>query len=168
MGPQMGDICVSVPNERPAKSGYGMVTDDTISKVEEYLLRSLVAQHRAIPITSETELYRDLRMYGDDLFEMVLWVNREFGVETNLHIASYAPGESPFFRLFRFLAKIVGRRERQYASLKVRDVLSAIETNVGKNVADGSTALRVCVAANQIATRLVPMRPSDQRLWSQQ
>ena len=116
------------PMKEATKSGYhGMVTDDTFRKVEEYLLRSSVAQRRAIPITSETELYRDLRMYGDDLFELVLWANREFGVETNLHVASYAPGEWPFLRVFRFLAKTVGQRERQYASLKVRDVLSAIE-----------------------------------------
>ena len=42
--------------------------DDTFRKVEEHLQKVSVARHRTMLITSETELYRDLRMYGDALF----------------------------------------------------------------------------------------------------
>jgi hypothetical protein len=37
-------------------------------------------------------------------------------------------GRRPHLRLFRLLAKLVGKKERQYKSLKVRDVVTAIET----------------------------------------
>jgi hypothetical protein len=102
--------------------------DDTFRKVEEHLLEVSVARRPAISITSETELYRDLRMYGDVLaFDLVLWAKREFDVEPNLRIGDYGPGESPFLRLFRRVAKLMGAKERQYKSLKVRDVVAAIE-----------------------------------------
>ena len=42
--------------------------DDTFRKVEEHLQKVSVARYRTMLITSETELYRDLRMYGDALF----------------------------------------------------------------------------------------------------
>ena len=103
--------------------------DDPFRKVEEHLQKVSVARHRTMLITSETELYRDLRMYGDALFfDLVLWAKREFGVEANLRIGDYGPGEWPHLRLFRLLAKLVGKKERQYKSLKVRDVITAIET----------------------------------------
>jgi hypothetical protein len=102
--------------------------DDTFQKVVEHLSKVSIARRRAIPITSETELYRDLRMYGDDLvFELVLWAKREFDVEPNLRVADYGPGEGLLLHFFRLMAKLVGREERQYKSLKVRDVVTAIE-----------------------------------------
>jgi hypothetical protein len=68
-------------------------------------------------------------MYGDDLaFELVFWANREFGVEPNLRISDYGPSERPFVQVAQILRKLVGRSERQYKSLKVSDVLTAIET----------------------------------------
>jgi hypothetical protein len=36
------------------------------------------------PITPDTEVYSDLVIYGDVLFELVLWLNKKFGVATNL------------------------------------------------------------------------------------
>jgi hypothetical protein len=103
--------------------------DDTFHRVEEHLLKVSVARHRAILITSETELYRDLRMYGDVLFfDLALWAERKFGVEPNLRVGDYGPGEWPFGHLFRLLARLVGKKEQKYKSLKVRDVITAIET----------------------------------------
>jgi hypothetical protein len=115
LGPLL-DGCRSVLSNWPIRGG-------TLRKVEEYL-----ARFRAGGITPETELYGDLGIYGDDIFELVLWTHREFGVEPNLRIAEYAPGEWPFVRLCRALAKLIGRKERKYKSLKVRDVVTAIET----------------------------------------
>jgi hypothetical protein len=46
--------------------------DDTFRKVEEHLLKVSIAPLRRIPITPETELYRDLGMYVDALaFDLV-------------------------------------------------------------------------------------------------
>ena len=83
-----------------------------------------------MPIGPETELYRDLGIYGDDLaFDVVLWAQREFGVvEGSLRLGDYAPGEHPFRGVLRFLAKLAGKKERTYKSLTVRDVITAIET----------------------------------------
>ena len=65
-------------------------------------------------------------MYGDVLaFDLILWAQREFGVEGNFRMADYDPGEMP--TLFRLVAKLSGKKKRQYKSLKVRDLVSAIE-----------------------------------------
>ena len=89
----------------------------------------LPPRKRTIPITPDTELYGDLGFYGDALvFDVIFWAHREFGVEWgNFRLDDYAPGEMP---ILRPLAKLVGRMKRKgfYKSLKVRDLVSAIET----------------------------------------
>ena len=96
--------------------------DETYRKVETYL-----ARFRVGPVKPETELYGDLGIYGDDIFELVIWANREFGVEPNLRILDYAPGECPFRPLWRFLGRLIGNQQRHYKSLTVRDVVCAIQ-----------------------------------------
>jgi hypothetical protein len=62
----------------------------TLRKVEE----GLRPWARGKPITLDTELYRDLGMYGDDLaFDVVLWATREFGVE-GLSTSATTPQEN--------------------------------------------------------------------------
>jgi hypothetical protein len=96
----------------------------TLRKVEERLR----PWARGKPITLDTELYRDLGMYGDDLaFDVVLWATREFGVEGTFYLSDYAPGEQNFRPLKRLLCKLIGLKERQYNSLTVRDVVASIE-----------------------------------------
>ena len=100
--------------------------DETFRKVEERLRQ---ISPRALPITPNTELYRDLGLYGDDLaFDLVLWARREFGVAGIFRLTDYAPGEMPFRTIWNLLRRIVGKTERQYKSLKVRDLVEAIET----------------------------------------
>ena len=100
--------------------------DDTFRKVEEHLREILPG---AMSITADTELYRDLGMYGDDLaFDLVQWAQREFGVAGHFRLSDYAPGEQPFRSAWKLLGKLIGRNERQYKSLTVRDVVTAIET----------------------------------------
>jgi hypothetical protein len=62
-------------------------------------------------IALETELFHDLRIYGDDLYEFVIWLNKKFGVETNIELGRYAPPEIPFLRLYELI-----RRRRTKAS----------------------------------------------------
>jgi hypothetical protein len=104
--------------------------DNTFRKVEEHLRELLPPRKRAMPITAETELYRDLDMYGDVLaFDVVVWAEREFGVVGgSFCVTDYGPGECPFRGLWRFFGKLTGKKERQYNSLTVRDVVAAIET----------------------------------------
>jgi hypothetical protein len=102
--------------------------DDTFRKVEEHLLKVSRARHRGISITPETELYLDLGMYGDDIaFDVVMWVHREFGVEGTFHVTDYCPPEGPLHRLRLLVGRLMRKKERQYKSLKVRDVVAAIE-----------------------------------------
>jgi hypothetical protein len=104
-----------------------MIMDETFQKVEQHLRKMLPPGKRATPITPETGLYRDLGMYGDVLaFDLVLWAHREFGVEGSFRLADYAPGEMTVF--CRLAAKLFGKRKRQYESLTVRGVVTAIET----------------------------------------
>ncbi len=103
--------------------------DDAFRQVENQLLKVSVARRRGIAITLETELYRDLGMYRDDIaFDVVLWATREFGIEGQFHLTDYAPGESLFRFLWKPLAKLMGKKEPQYKSLTVRDIVTAIET----------------------------------------
>jgi hypothetical protein len=88
-------------------------------------------------------VYADLGLYGDDLNELIIWIFKEFGVQPNLDIAHFAPGES---FLFRFPANWKRQRSRgRYGSLKIRDIISAIEAGrwqlpVGS---DASTPIKI-------------------------
>ena len=104
--------------------------DETFHKVEEHLKSVLPRRERTVPITPETEIYRDLGMYGDVIaFDLVLWAQHEFGAfEGSLRLTNYAPGEDPFHKPRQFLRRLMGWKERQYKSLTVRDVVTAIES----------------------------------------
>jgi hypothetical protein len=103
-----------------------MLVDETFRKVEERLREILP---KAVPIAPDTELYRDLGLYGDDLaLDLVLWAQREFGVAGSFRLTDYAPGEQPFRNVWNLLGKLIGSNECQYKSLTVRDVVTAIET----------------------------------------
>jgi hypothetical protein len=95
-------------------------------KVVERLSSTTAPRNRAFPIIRDTEVYRDLGIYGDDIVDLVWWLEKEFGVKTNINPFRFAPGEAPFFAVFRAIRKLIGR-ERQYESLKVRDIVAAIE-----------------------------------------
>jgi hypothetical protein len=84
---------------------------------------------RGAAITPDTELYRDLGIYGDDLaFDVVLWATREFGMTGDFHLTKYAPGEQTFHPLRGWVChRLLGMKLRQFKSLTVRDVVAAIE-----------------------------------------
>jgi hypothetical protein len=103
--------------------------DETFRKVEEHLRTIISPRKRGIPIGLETDLCRDLGIYGDDLaFDVILWAQREFGVvEGSLRFADYAPGERPFCSFWRLSGKLTAKKERTYMSLTMRDIVAAIE-----------------------------------------
>ena len=99
---------------------------DTLEKVVTWLSRMTARRH--VPITCDTEIFHDLGIYGDDVLELVLWLHKEFGVETtNFNLARHVPGENAFLVNWRWLGTLLGIEESQYKSLKVRDILAAIE-----------------------------------------
>jgi hypothetical protein len=101
--------------------------DDIFRRVEEHLRRMLPPRKRNMPITPETELYGDLGFYGDVLaFDVIGWASREFGIQGAFRLDDYARSEMPGF--LRPLAKLIGRNRGSYKSLKVRDLVRAIES----------------------------------------
>ena len=105
-----------------------MAEDDEIfRKVAEYLSTVAPLSRLGSPVTRETEVYRDLGLYGYDIFELILWINREFGSMPPFELSRFAPGEENFRPLFRMIRKILGRKELQYENLTVGDIVAAVE-----------------------------------------
>ena len=99
-----------------------MGRDTTREKIFN-LLKQRSAYASKMPITDDTEIYYDLRLSGTDLYEFLVWVGKEFNVEFKINLPEYSPSEGwdPFFfREWRL-------RHRPYKSLKVGDILIAIE-----------------------------------------
>src|SRR5437868_7589659 len=109
------------------KSNNEMTSDNTeaLRRVVERLSKMTAPQNRTVPITEETEVYRDLGIYGDEIVDLVWWLEKEFGVTTNINPFRYAPREVAFLGILRAIRRIIGI-ESQYESLKVRDILAAI------------------------------------------
>lgn len=81
---------------------------------------------RALAITEDTEVYRDLNIYGDEIVDLVWWLEREFGVAPNIDPFKHAPREFPFSWTWHTIRKVIGR-EPAYESLRVRDIVAAVE-----------------------------------------
>lgn len=110
---------VSAASDRSQRSHT--LTTDLRTKLIAYLA---AATARKQPITDATEIYYDLGLYGDDIFEFVLWAEKELGIVAEFDMRKYCPGEIPFMRLGRALAKVFGQ-ERSYQSFSVGLVLAA-------------------------------------------
>ncbi len=61
------------------------------------------------------------------MFELVLWLNKEFGVQMNIDITQYAPTETPFPKVRQLVIRFFRGSEPSFKSLKVRDMIAAIE-----------------------------------------
>jgi len=102
-------------------------SDENFTKVVGQLSRvSRPARTRA-PIRPETEIYYDLGLYGDDLFELFRWLRQEFGVEVHVRLSKYAPSETPWLALPKAFSRLMGQNASRYASLTVGDIVAAIE-----------------------------------------
>jgi hypothetical protein len=101
---------------------------DARAKIVEWLT-SNCAVNRRTAITDETEIYYDLGIYGDDVYEFFVWLHDEFGVKFGkFRFKDYCRPEgslSPF--LFRSWRERYERQHRRYKSLTVGSILSAIE-----------------------------------------
>jgi hypothetical protein len=101
--------------------------EEVFRKVVERLSKMAAPRNRAGPITGDTHIYRDLGIYGDEIVDLVRWLDEEFGVKPSINLFRHAPQEFPFSGAFRTIRRFIGV-EPQYESLKVRDIIAAIET----------------------------------------
>jgi hypothetical protein len=99
---------------------------EVFRRVQERLSSMTPPQKRALPITEDTEVYRDLNIYGDEIVDLVWWLEKEFGVPPNIDPFKYAPPECPFGWVWHAIRKIIGR-EPAYESLRVRDIVAVVE-----------------------------------------
>lgn len=98
------------------------------SAIEQAVIAHLraVSARDDVPIGPETEIYEDLGIYGDDLFEIVLWVHKTWRVDiSTMRLSDYAPNEGSWglSRLFRKVLKLPS----PYRACTVSMLLSAIE-----------------------------------------
>ena len=79
------------------------------------------------PITLTTELYYDLGLAGDDLFEAITAIHARFGTDFSaMDLKLYAPGEAEALFSLDGLREWLGRR-RRYRSLTVALLAEAVE-----------------------------------------
>jgi len=106
------------------------VTMDKQTKREKIVtrLKQMAAPpYRHLPITDETEIYYDLRIFGHDLYDFLVWVDNEFHVPTHIDLADHAPREGMPPILFRSWRERREREKRPYKSLTVGDILRVVE-----------------------------------------
>jgi hypothetical protein len=94
------------------------------------LISGPARQH--VTITDATEIYYDLRIFGQDLYDFLVWVANEFGVPVEIDVAQHAPRERMPPLLFRNWQERHEREKRPYKSLTVRDILGIVERGRSK------------------------------------
>jgi hypothetical protein len=74
-----------------------------LQKISDQLSKMAAPKDRLLSITEDTEIYRDLGIYGDEIIELVWWLEREFGIKPSMNPSIYAPRELPLFRVLNAL-----------------------------------------------------------------
>lgn len=80
-------------------------------------------------IGMETEIYKDLGLYGFDFFEFFMWVEDFYNVTIRFeNLSEYCPSENGLEPLRHLLCRIMKRQRdySKYKSMKVKDVIGAI------------------------------------------
>src|SRR5690349_21371721 len=93
------------------------------NQIEAELRTRSVLQN--VPISNDTELYRDLRIYGADVAEFIWWIDKKFGVQYVPE--DWGPPEYPFLPFTQLFRRLIGCKERYYPSPKVGDIVDQIE-----------------------------------------
>jgi hypothetical protein len=112
-----------------------MGDDDRASRnvageLSEILVR--IAAPAGRPITGTTELYYDLGLAGDDLYEAIAAVRARFGTDFSaMDLTAYAPGETEALFSLDLLREFLGR-PRRYRSLTVDHLAQAVEAGAWK------------------------------------
>lgn len=85
-----------------------------------------------VMIDDFTEIYYDLGIFGDDLFEFGEWLAKVFGVEGSLIVNDFGPsdGVPPIF--FRKKRRAAEKKANKYRSLTFGDLVEAANSRVWK------------------------------------
>jgi len=59
--------------------------------VVEHLSSMTTSKVPASAISEDTEIYLDLKIYGDEIVSLVWWLEKEFRVKNNIDPFRYAP-----------------------------------------------------------------------------
>lgn len=102
-----------------------MASETTRQKIIARLKEITV--HKDRPITDDTEIYYDLRIFGSDLYEFLVWISREFNVPVQVDPGDHSPQEGMPPLLFRKWRERREREKRPYKSLTVLDILGLVD-----------------------------------------
>lgn len=100
---------------------------EIFSEISDHLRSVSAPKARGVPISTDTEIFYDLGIYGTDLYELFVWISNKYGLEMRRDIADFGPGEGYLFGFLQgWIRRLSLREPRKYRSLKVSDLLSAI------------------------------------------
>jgi hypothetical protein len=99
-----------------------MLTEAARTSIVERIKDTTV--ETSVPVTDDTDLYGDLRIWGEDFYELIAWIAETFGADfLTMDASKYVPGEGAGeFGLVRLLT---GRSP--YRRCTVAQLLSAVE-----------------------------------------
>jgi hypothetical protein len=98
------------------------MTDDRLDALLRMVRQSTVSSRE---VNLEQELYYELRISGDDLYDLLSQIAEEFGTDfSELDLRHYAPGEGAAM----LKPALVAAGLRPYESLTVRDLWTAIKS----------------------------------------
>jgi hypothetical protein len=95
-----------------------------LDEIVALVTRVAAPDHR--PITRATELYYDLGLAGDDLYDVITAIRARFGTDfSTMILREYAPGEVEGLFSFDTLREVLGRPQ-QYRSLTIELLVEAV------------------------------------------
>jgi acyl carrier protein len=102
----------------PAGEGVFDEVVDVVARISAINKRSL---------TPTTELYDDLGLAGDDLYEVISNIRARFGTDfSKMHLPKFAPGETDAIFSLDPLRKILGQ-PRRFQSLTIYSLVKAVQ-----------------------------------------
>jgi|GEM_PF-5903308 len=112
---------------------WGMADSPNESVLDVILdLLNHIASPERRPITGATELYYELGLAGDDLYEAIAAIHDRFGTDfSSMDLRHYAPGETEAIFSLGPIREWLGR-PRRYRSLTVQLLLDAVEAGAWK------------------------------------
>lgn len=99
-----------------------MLSDDIRSAIVERIKEATVETD--VSVNDETDLYGDLRIWGDDFYDVVAWIAETFGTDFSAMDASkFVPGEG----LGEFGVARIFIGKSPYRRCTLGDLLAAVE-----------------------------------------
>jgi hypothetical protein len=99
--------------------------EDILDEVIDVIARISATNKRSL--TPRTELYDDLHLAGDDLYEVISDIRARFGTDfSRMHLPKFAPGETDAIFSFDLLRKVLGQ-PRRFQSLTICSLVRAVQ-----------------------------------------